>query len=140
MNVEVRLIPALSDNYIYLLHWDSNAVIVDPAEAPPVLQALEEGNLSLLNILNTHHHFDHVAGNVQIKTEMLVRKNHIDQPPRLCYGRLGEGERACPSAWTSGPRGEIRPSAKTLRDRRAEGAAGIRTSPDTRLHAGSARR
>lgn len=64
----VELIPALSDNYIYLLRDpDSDAVaIVDPGEAAPVIAALERQNLKPTHVLNTHHHGDHIAGNSEI--------------------------------------------------------------------------
>jgi len=38
------------------------AVVVDPGDAAPVLQALEEQGLTLAAILVTHHHADHVGG------------------------------------------------------------------------------
>ena len=55
-------LPALSDNYIWLLHNASEAVVVDPGEDTPVLQALEALRLTLRAILVTHHHGDHVGG------------------------------------------------------------------------------
>ncbi len=57
-------IPAFNDNYIWCLE-DSDrreALIVDPGQAAPVLQHLEESNLRLTAILVTHHHPDHVGG------------------------------------------------------------------------------
>ena len=66
--MQVSRLPALSDNYIFLLH-DSNehiAAVVDPAEAQPVLRLLEELQAQLVAIFNTHHHMDHVGGNQQL--------------------------------------------------------------------------
>ncbi len=63
--MQVSRLPALSDNYIFLLH-DPNeniAAVVDPAEAQPVLRRLEELEAQLVAIFNTHHHMDHVGGN-----------------------------------------------------------------------------
>ncbi|AFP84574.1 hydroxyacylglutathione hydrolase [secondary endosymbiont of Ctenarytaina eucalypti] len=60
-------IPALSDNYIWLLHnHDSQCLVIDPGEADPVLQALDNRHLTPVAILLTHHHPDHVAGVVEI--------------------------------------------------------------------------
>jgi len=55
-------VPALSDNYIWLLVHDGNALIVDPGESTPVLLALERERCVPGGILLTHHHPDHIAG------------------------------------------------------------------------------
>ena len=55
-------LPAFSDNYIWMLHDGRNAIVVDPGDAAPVLQALRDMGLSLQAILVTHHHGDHVGG------------------------------------------------------------------------------
>jgi hydroxyacylglutathione hydrolase len=66
--MKIYRLPALSDNYIFLLHdpdWNI-AAVVDPAEATPVLNFLEDLGATLVAILNTHHHRDHVGGNSQL--------------------------------------------------------------------------
>ncbi|HEY4146156.1 hydroxyacylglutathione hydrolase [Pinirhizobacter sp.] len=56
-------IPALSDNYIWLLtDAAGNAAVVDPGDAGPVERVLAERGLTLRSILLTHHHPDHIAG------------------------------------------------------------------------------
>jgi hydroxyacylglutathione hydrolase len=55
-------IPALQDNYIWLLRHNQYAVVVDPGEAAPVLEFLHKHNLQLAAILCTHRHHDHVGG------------------------------------------------------------------------------
>ncbi|MFV1921579.1 MAG: hydroxyacylglutathione hydrolase [Methylotenera sp.] len=55
-------IPALVDNYIWLLHNNRNAVVVDPSDADPVIRALSRFRLTLSAILITHHHADHIDG------------------------------------------------------------------------------
>lgn len=69
MALEIEQIPVLTDNYIYLLHEPRAgiAAAVDPAEAGPVLKRLEARGLRLDFILNTHHHGDHVGGNLALK-------------------------------------------------------------------------
>ncbi|MEM8503885.1 MAG: hydroxyacylglutathione hydrolase [Cyanobacteria bacterium P01_D01_bin.1] len=63
--MKIYRLPARSDNYIFVLHnpTDNTAAVVDPADAPPVLQKLDELGATLTTIFNTHHHNDHVGGN-----------------------------------------------------------------------------
>ena len=67
--LEVAQIPALHDNYIYYLRDSetNETAIIDPSEAEPVLAFLNRRNSKLTYILNTHHHWDHTAGNLEIK-------------------------------------------------------------------------
>lgn len=66
--MQVSLLPALSDNYIFFLHHpqDNIAAVVDPAQAKPVLRRLDELDAELVAIFNTHHHMDHVGGNREL--------------------------------------------------------------------------
>lgn len=67
--LQIVQLPALTDNYIYLLHEpvSGKTAAVDPAAAEPVLAALHEYGWRLDYILNTHHHADHVDGNLRLK-------------------------------------------------------------------------
>ena len=55
-------IPALSDNYIWLVREGRDAAVIDPGDAAPVLAYLEREGLALCAIAITHHHWDHVNG------------------------------------------------------------------------------
>jgi hydroxyacylglutathione hydrolase len=55
-------LPAFSDNYIWVLHNDRDALVVDPGDSAPVLACLEAQHLRLQSILVTHHHADHTGG------------------------------------------------------------------------------
>lgn len=55
------------DNYIYVVSLGSNALIVDPSNAKIVSDYLNQKQLKLTAILNTHNHFDHTAGNLELK-------------------------------------------------------------------------
>lgn len=65
----VHQIPALNDNYIYLIEaLQSNILaVVDPADASVVNQACASLDKPLTHILNTHHHWDHTDGNKALK-------------------------------------------------------------------------
>jgi hydroxyacylglutathione hydrolase len=67
--IEVVRIPALQDNYIWLVHdaASGETVVIDPAEAAPVLAAAEARGWTIGQIWNTHWHGDHVGGNAAIK-------------------------------------------------------------------------
>lgn len=61
--LEISAIPAFDDNYIWLLTAAGKAcAVVDPGDADPVLEVLEQRGLELSYILLTHHHYDHVGG------------------------------------------------------------------------------
>ena len=67
--MKVEIIKCLVDNYSYIVidATNRNACVVDPSEAEPIIQFIENNNLNLKYILNTHHHYDHVGGNVELK-------------------------------------------------------------------------
>ncbi len=69
--LDIRPVPCLRDNYAYLLRDPATGAVgvVDPSEAQPVLNALKETGWQLTHILNTHHHPDHVGGNLELKRE-----------------------------------------------------------------------
>jgi len=60
--MELVALPAFDDNYIWLLQGGTQALVVDPGDAAPVLRALHERSLALAHILVTHHHADHTGG------------------------------------------------------------------------------
>jgi len=67
--MQITPIPCLNDNYAYIIE-DNNSKkigVVDPSEASPIISFLKNKNLKLNYILNTHHHFDHIGGNEELK-------------------------------------------------------------------------
>ena len=65
--MKITLIPILKDNYCYLLQDGEVTCLVDPGDADPVIEVLEDHALKPDFIFNTHHHWDHVNGNLKIK-------------------------------------------------------------------------
>ena len=90
-------LPALSDNYIWLLHHQGHALVVDPGEAQPVLDCLADLGLQLDAILLTHHHRDHVGGVLELRqaypNATVYGPKHEQLP--LCDHRLTEGDSVC---------------------------------------------
>ncbi|EXU77184.1 hydroxyacylglutathione hydrolase [Erwinia papayae] len=84
--MNLNSIPALQDNYIWLLNDDrGDCLIVDPGEAEPVLDAISKNHWQPVAILLTHHHHDHTGG-----VQKLVEK----YPQLVVYGpaeTLGKG-------------------------------------------------
>ena len=67
--LEISIIRCLSDNYSYLIRdKKTNLVgVVDPFEFNPVDLEISKTYKKLDFILNTHHHYDHVGGNIDLK-------------------------------------------------------------------------
>jgi len=67
--MRIEIIPCLQDNYSYLIIDESNnsACVIDPSEAYPIISFVEKNDIKLKYILNTHHHFDHIGGNKELK-------------------------------------------------------------------------
>ena len=67
--MKVKIIPILSDNYSYLIIDKENKFCsaVDPASPEEIIPFLEKEKIGLKNILNTHYHSDHTAGNLYLK-------------------------------------------------------------------------
>lgn len=58
----VTPLPAFQDNYIWSIQNKNNFFVVDPGTAKPVIDYANKHNLTLTDILITHHHWDHAGG------------------------------------------------------------------------------
>ncbi len=90
--MSLNIIPVLCDeknmkNYAYILHSPitSTTIVIDAAEANPILNKLNELNLKPSHILSTHHHFDHVEGNSVLKEkynlQIIAPADEFDKVP-----------------------------------------------------------
>ncbi|HKY07605.1 MAG TPA: hydroxyacylglutathione hydrolase, partial [Candidatus Binatia bacterium] len=95
--MKIFQIPLLRDNYAYLLVCEKtkSAAIIDPSEADPVLNRIDQEQVTLTAILNTHHHRDHTGGNEGIlarhRVEVFGHTSDSGRIPGLTRG-VDEGE------------------------------------------------
>ena len=66
MRSSLHALPVLQDNIVWIWERDGKAVVVDPAVANPVQAWLEQRDLSLVAVLQTHHHSDHIGGTPEL--------------------------------------------------------------------------
>ena len=73
--MKVEIIKCLKDNYSYVIIDEkyNHACVVDPSEAEPIINFVESKNIKLKFVLNTHHHYDHVGGNNDLKKKYKVK-------------------------------------------------------------------
>ena len=67
--MKIEIVKCLEDNFSYLLidELTKSTIVIDPSEAEPIINKIESLNLKLRFIMNTHHHYDHVGGNKELK-------------------------------------------------------------------------
>jgi len=67
--MDIHIITCLKDNYAYIVEnkKTKSACVIDPSEAAPIISFLNTNKLNLKYILNTHHHADHIGGNLELK-------------------------------------------------------------------------
>lgn len=87
MSIIIHPIKAFSDNYIWTLINDANkqAIVIDPGEAAPVVDYLNEFGLDLTAIWITHHHHDHIGGVAELRehfpmTHVVAHSEHGVSP------------------------------------------------------------
>ena len=87
--MKIDIIKCLKDNYSYLIIDKTNnyACVIDPSESRPVIEAIEKNKVDLKYILNTHHHYDHVGGNKELKkkynSKIIGFKNDKNRIPEI---------------------------------------------------------
>ena len=97
--IEVVAVPALRDNYVWLLHNSESGetAAIDPSVDQAVLDAAAARGWTIGQILNTHWHPDHVGGNAGIKAAtgctVMAPAAEVDRIAGVDRG-VGEGDRA----------------------------------------------
>jgi hydroxyacylglutathione hydrolase len=87
-------LPAFADNYLWVLHDGSRAVVVDPGDASVIATYLHAHELTLDAILCTHHHADHVGGVAALCAEFPAALVCGPDDARIphCAQVLGDGD------------------------------------------------
>tara|TARA_B100001057_G_scaffold173521_1_gene174191 strand:- start:641 stop:1360 length:720 start_codon:yes stop_codon:yes gene_type:complete len=87
--MKIEIIKCLQDNYSYLIvdETNQNACVVDPSESLPIINFIKNNNIKLKYILNTHHHHDHIGGNLELKkkygSKIVAFKGDKDRIPEI---------------------------------------------------------
>lgn len=95
---QIKIIPALSDNYMYLIinTGTKEAVAVDPVESSKILQLCNSLEVKLVTVLTTHYHSDHSGGNAELAAavpglEVVAGHKDADRTPAVTR-RVEDGE------------------------------------------------
>jgi len=97
MGLRIERIPTLRDNYTFLAYCENTreGIVIDAAEADPVVVRLEALGICLTGIFSTHHHLDHTAGNQDLArltgAPVLAHFSNEGRLPNLSRG-LTEGD------------------------------------------------
>ena len=67
--LNINIVPCLQDNYSFVIQdTETNTIaVVDPSEFKPINNFIEKKFKKIDYIFNTHHHFDHTGGNLDLK-------------------------------------------------------------------------
>ena len=73
--LNIDIVTCLEDNYSFIIHnTETNTVaVIDPSEFEPINNFIEKKFKKIDYILNTHHHFDHTGGNLNLKKKYNAR-------------------------------------------------------------------
>ncbi|HEV7489179.1 MAG TPA: hydroxyacylglutathione hydrolase, partial [Rhodanobacteraceae bacterium] len=93
--MRILAVPALADNYVWLLADASGkAIAVDPGEFEPVRAAMKREQLELAAVLLTHHHPDHIgAADALIAGRPIPVYAPHDERIGLAAHRVAHGDR-----------------------------------------------
>lgn len=104
--MNITALPALNDNYIWLIEHEGQALCIDPGDAAPVLQYLQTHKLTLTQIWITHHHHDYTGGVADLRRHTraevyggsdIARTQHtVADGSRLTFGSMTAEVHATP--------------------------------------------
>ena len=93
MALEIVQVPVLSDNYAWLLHDEASGetIVLDPGDAPPLIDAAAARGWTVTSVWNTHWHPDHVAGNTAFEVPVTAPAAEAAKIGRVDHG-VAEGD------------------------------------------------
>ncbi|MBI5919428.1 MAG: hydroxyacylglutathione hydrolase [Nitrosomonadales bacterium] len=92
MPLSITPLPALRDNYIWIIHDEQHAIVVDPGVAQPVEDFLRQHRLSLAAILCTHWQKDHTGGICELAAAHAIPVyGPLNEDIACISQRVGEG-------------------------------------------------
>ena len=67
--LNIDIVPCLQDNYSFIAYDTKTDIVavIDPSEFKPINNFIEKKYKKIDYILNTHHHFDHTGGNLDLQ-------------------------------------------------------------------------
>jgi hydroxyacylglutathione hydrolase len=73
--LKIDIIPCLQDNYSFVIYDTETDIVavIDPSEFEPVNNFIEKKFKKIDYIFNTHHHFDHTGGNLDLQKKYSVK-------------------------------------------------------------------
>lgn len=92
--MRLSALPALEDNYIWVLEDTAGTLVVDPGEAAPVIAHFDAHGGAPDVVLLTHHHPDHCGGVATLQQRYPSLVVHAPDDPRIaldCH-RVRDGD------------------------------------------------
>jgi hydroxyacylglutathione hydrolase len=73
--LQIEMFPCLNDNYGFLVHSPDTleTAAIDTPDADEIARVCQDKSWELTHIWNTHHHFDHVGGNLALQEKYGVK-------------------------------------------------------------------
>lgn len=103
--LNIQAVSAFNDNYIWFIQEPNSRklLIVDPGDAKPVIEAIEQQQLTPVALLITHHHSDHIAGIKELVKhyDIPVYGPKYEDIPSLTYPLTASDELKIDSAFPS---------------------------------------